>query len=214
MKLYEWIRKTIRETPGLTQRGLAKAMGMNPATVNRMLYGRRHIRAEEVPQIEAYLGRTYAPVSKDAGGYAQDTNDARGGAFSDSARPSFGSGEAGMLSQALIPVYHGNGTSGAAVDWVERHPQQKGSRDAYAVYIVSGEYEPRYYSGELVYIHPGKPPAVAQDCLVETRDGTRRFYRYAGQSQQDIRVSELQNGKDVVLPQHDVAALCAVVGRG
>lgn len=195
MKLYEWIRDTIKTTPGLTQKGLAEAVGMNPATVNRMLYGRRHIRAEEVPLIENYLGATY-------GLKAEEKESRANAALS-------------VPQQNLIPVYQGTaGAGGDIVDWVERHPMQKSCKDAYAFYVASGAYEPRYYSGELVYIHPGKPPAMAQDCLVRRTDGVESLYRYMGQSAQEVTLADLQNGKPVTLPRKDVRALAAVVGRG
>ena len=55
-RIYEKIREILETTPGLTQKGLAERMGLNPAAVNRMLYGRRNIMAEEIPMIEDYLG--------------------------------------------------------------------------------------------------------------------------------------------------------------
>jgi hypothetical protein len=57
MRLHDKIRHILDTTPGLTQRGLAECMGLNPAAVNRMLYGRRNIMAEEIPIIEGYLGQ-------------------------------------------------------------------------------------------------------------------------------------------------------------
>jgi len=203
MKLYEWIRDTIKTTPGLTQKGLAAAVGMNPATVNRMLYGRRHIRAEEVPLIENYLGATYGAATQEGG---EALNGNKGAVTMSPA--------AAMPPQGLIPVYHGATGGDGIVDWVERHPMQKSCQDAYAFYVVSGAYEPRYYSGELVYIHPGKPPAMAQDCLVRRADGAEALYRYMGQSAQEVMLADLQDGADVTLPRTDIRALSAVVGRG
>src|SRR3989338_6069220 len=55
-RIHDRIRELLEITPGLTQKGLAERMGLNPAAVNRMLYGRRNIMAEEIPIIEDYLG--------------------------------------------------------------------------------------------------------------------------------------------------------------
>lgn len=49
-----WIREGLRK-PGKTQRGLAIAMGIDPTGVNRMLRGKRDIKAAEIPKIRAYL---------------------------------------------------------------------------------------------------------------------------------------------------------------
>lgn len=58
MRIHDRIRHVLETTPGLTQRGLAERMGLNPAAVNRMLYGRRNIMAEEIGIIENYLGQS------------------------------------------------------------------------------------------------------------------------------------------------------------
>src|SRR4051812_41867554 len=50
------IAHVLKTTPGLTQKGLAAHMGLNPAAVNRILHGQRKIMFEEVPLIEEYLG--------------------------------------------------------------------------------------------------------------------------------------------------------------
>lgn len=222
MKLHEWIKKTIGDTPGLTQKGLAASVGMNPATVNRMLYGRRHIRAEEVPLIEQYLGQKYQADTGAMPEYTQDKG--QYGAFSDRASAqAFVRPEPQMIQQATIPVRQivdcGANTSftlnyDQVVDWVERHPLQKGSEEAYALYVTSNVFEPRYYIGELVYVHPGRPPAIAQDCLLTAQDGVTYLCRYMGQDADNAMLQDLHTGKDFTLKHLDVSALCAVVGRG
>lgn len=57
LRIHDRIRHVLETTPGLTQRGLAEHMGLNPAAVNRMLYGRRNIMAEEIAIIENYIGQ-------------------------------------------------------------------------------------------------------------------------------------------------------------
>lgn len=56
-RIHDRLRQILENTPGLTQRGLAERMGLNPAAVNRMLYGRRNIMAEEISIIENYIGQ-------------------------------------------------------------------------------------------------------------------------------------------------------------
>ena len=222
MKLHEWIKKTISETPGLTQKGLAASVGMNPATVNRMLYGRRHIRAEEVPLIEQYLGQKYQANAGEMPEYTQDKG--HYGAFSDGrSGQAFARPEPQMLPQTTIPVRQivdcGAHTAFTlnqeqVVDWVERHPLQKGSEEAYALYVTSNVFEPRYYIGELVYVHPGRPPAIAQDCLLSAKGGEAYLCRYMGQGAENVLLQDLHTGQDFTLKHQDVSTLCAVVGRG
>ncbi len=50
----EWIRDGLRN-PKKTQSGLAKALGLAPPAVPRILRGERHIKADEVAVIARYL---------------------------------------------------------------------------------------------------------------------------------------------------------------
>jgi phage repressor protein C with HTH and peptisase S24 domain len=66
---------------------------------------------------------------------------------------------------ALLPVYGvamggDDGKfelNGQTVDRIAAPPGLRGATDAYAVYVVGESMEPRYYAGETVYVHPGKP---------------------------------------------------------
>ena len=51
----EWVASGLKPD-GKTQVGLAKAMGIHPSGVNRLLKGKRQIKAYELPKIAAYLG--------------------------------------------------------------------------------------------------------------------------------------------------------------
>jgi hypothetical protein len=75
-----------------------------------------------------------------------------------------------------MPVYGaGQGSdgwfpwTGEIVDYVPRPPHVAGATQAYAVYVVGSSMEPRYYAGELVYVHPGKPVTVGAFVLVQVR---------------------------------------------
>ncbi len=49
-------------------------------------------------------------------------------------------------------------------DYIERPMSLDGIDDAYAVYIQDSSMEPRYFSGEAVCVHPGRP--ITRDCFV------------------------------------------------
>lgn len=61
----KWIKEGLQR-PGKTQRGLAQAMGIDPTGVNRMLNGKRDIKASELPKIRAYLESTATEPKGDA----------------------------------------------------------------------------------------------------------------------------------------------------
>jgi len=58
--LIKWIKDGL-EKPGKSQRALAKAMNVDPSSVNRILKGTRLIQIDEIKAISAYLGEA-API--------------------------------------------------------------------------------------------------------------------------------------------------------
>lgn len=195
-RLHDRIRTALNAKPGLTQKGLAECMGLNPAAVNRMLHGRRNIMAEEIPIIEAYLGEklTLSPAARREEGAAPPSS-----------------------SLPPIPVYrldNGGLEDKNIVDWTQRHPAQGGVRDAFAVYATSNEMEPRYFKGELVYIHPGRPAEPGRDCLVVPEKGNPFLARLVRESGTKIRIVLLNPSREKEIPAKDVRAVYAVTGRG
>jgi hypothetical protein len=64
--------------------------------------------------------------------------------------------------------------NGEVVDRIRRPPRLSGVKDAFVVYLTGDSMEPRYKPGEPAYIHPGQPPRVGDEVLVELhpeRDG-------------------------------------------
>jgi transcriptional regulator with XRE-family HTH domain len=51
----QWIADALKRT-GRTQRGLADALGLDPAAANRLTKGTRRLKASELPLVERYLG--------------------------------------------------------------------------------------------------------------------------------------------------------------
>ena len=222
--LHEKIRRALETTPGLTQKGLAERMGLNPAAVNRMLYGRRHIRADEIPVIEDYLGIRLELSGANASSeepdfeYRQTRSSERYRGLSDVPQESFAP-PAG--ASYMVPVYgHIGGGSGlnldgqAVTDWVPRHPGQFGIKDAFALYVTSDSMEPRYFRGELVYVHPGRPPEPNRDCLIELHSGQTDIRRFVRQTEKHVRVGQFNPSQEKDIPRKDIKTIYVVIGRG
>ena len=224
-RIHDRIREILENTRGLTQKGLAEHMGMNPAAVNRMLHGQRNIRAEEIPLIEQYIGVRLdlsqpAPNTK----YTQDNRTQVLGKLSDvPLQPLQPFGAPIPEAQQLVPVYGYaagslqkglNLSNGDVVDWVTRHPAQLGTGNAFAVYVFSDSMEPRYFRGELVYVHPGRPPEMSRDCIIEMNNGDAYIKRYLRQSDDKIRVAQFNPPEEKEIAKSDIKAIYAVVGRG
>ena len=59
--------------------------------------------------------------------------------------------------------------NGDVIDMVDRPAALAGVASAYAVYVVGASMEPRYFPGELVMIHPGKPVTPGAFVLVQKK---------------------------------------------
>lgn len=214
MRLHEKIRHHLETTPGLTQRGLAERMGVNPAAVNRMIYGRRNIMADELPIIEDYLG-----VALDLGRTAtapEYQQNARGSArgFSDVRRAEIDGRDTAMQNLPPPVAVYRDRRSDEVIDWAVRHPHQFALRDAYALYVDSEDMQPRYFRGELVYVHPAKPVMTGSDCVVQYNDGRVALRRLVQKSNDKVVVQIFNPAKLEEIPARDIAALHSIVGRG
>lgn len=224
--LHDKIRHALETTPGLTQKGLAERMGLNPAAVNRMLYGRRHIRADEIPVIENYLGtrldlsaNTHVSPPQDFE-YRQKQGATRYRGLSDVPQERLVPPTAAPY---MVPVYgYAAGSfekglnldNGTITDWVPRHPVQFGIKDAFALYVSSDSMEPRYFRGELIYVHPGRPPEINRDCVIELKSGEAYIKRFIRQTDKYIRVAQFNPPQEKDIPKSDIKTIYGVVGRG
>jgi len=72
---------------------------------------------------------------------------------------------------------------GDVIDYVRRPPALMGARDVYALYVEGSSMEPQYFPGDLVYVHPGRPPRSGDAVVVqaavdeETVEATIGIYR-------------------------------------
>lgn len=62
-EIVQWIIRSLRKHPHLTQAGLARALGRSKAAVTYLVTGKRRLTINEIPVVEAYLGEP-APVTK------------------------------------------------------------------------------------------------------------------------------------------------------
>ena len=217
--IYNKIRDVLKSSSGLSQKGLAEAMGVNPAAVNRMLHGARNIKINEVPIIEDYLGIKLDLYSEDSikgkkalGSIAKVMRGEQEGveaSFGQSSKE----GKKTIYARRTdkVPVYDAENKT---VDWVLRHPAQFGVEDAFAVYISSDDMQPRYFYGETVYIHTGRLPEMGKDCLVETHDGTRFIKRFLRQDANKIYFSQFNPERVIEISKSAIKNIYAVVGRG
>lgn len=57
------------------------------------------------------------------------------------------------------------------VDWVPRPTTLQNAQNAYAIFVAGDSMVPKYTAGDLVFAHPGKPPIIGGDVIVQLHDG-------------------------------------------
>ena len=196
-----------------------------------MLHGARNM-ADEIPMIESYLGvrlelsPPIVPVNIECRRDYRSSAQRREFLEAPAVPMSF---SAALMSSCpegavpLVPVYGyaagslqtGLNLSGSeAVDWVTRHPAQFGVRDAFAIYAFSDEMTPRYFQGELVYIHPCRPPQINRDCVIVMKNGDACIKHFLRQNEKKIRIAQFNPPEEKDIPRGEIKAIYAVVGRG
>lgn len=57
--------------------------------------------------------------------------------------------------------------NGTVVDYVRRPPMLTKIGNAFGVYVIGDSMSPRFDHGDLVFVHPGRPPQPGNDVIVE-----------------------------------------------
>ena len=108
--------------------------------------------------------------------------------------------------------------NGDVVDYVTRPPHLAGATNAYAVYVVGSSMEPRYYAGELVYIHPGKPVTTGAFVLVQVKpesegETPRAFMkRLVRRTATKVTFEQFNPPKELDIKASDIQSMHRIVG--
>jgi phage repressor protein C with HTH and peptisase S24 domain len=129
---------------------------------------------------------------------------------------------------ATIPVYSCAlaGTDGSIeisptlIDAVETPPQLSGVSDAYAVRVSGDSMEPRYESGETVYVHPREPIkkgvyVVAQvGDTIETGAVMGYIKKFVSADDQSVVLEQFNPAKKLKFPRNRVRSIHKIVLAG
>lgn len=61
--------------------------------------------------------------------------------------------------------------SGEVIDWLRRPPGLRGARDAYALYVTGVSMEPKYATGDIIFVHPHRPMRSGDIAVIQTIEG-------------------------------------------
>lgn len=212
----EEIRRGLQK-PGKTQRGLAQALGVDPSAVTRLLKGERQLKAAEIEKVRQYLASRSTENEPKPGTDDLETQNFRYASTAPDmpARfdlPVMGTGEGGEEGVMLF--------NGEIVDRIGRPPFLANAVGAYAVYVVGSSMEPRYFPGELLYVHPGKPVTIGSFVLVQARpraDGEAPralIARLEKRTGQKVILGKLNPARQIELQAKDIVSIHKIVGSG
>ncbi|MBI3678031.1 MAG: helix-turn-helix transcriptional regulator [Proteobacteria bacterium] len=199
-----WIKNRLKELPEKSQTGLARALGLHPSAVTRMLNDTRQIKASEIPKITAYFGTQDSPTLHQA------SEPARAYRSGDSI-PVFGTAEGG-----------GDGVvewNGEVIELVPRPPFLADVKDAYALYVVGESMVPRYNPGELIYVHPKRPVSPGGygvfQIRVEGHTAPRALIKQlVRRTSHTIVLAQFNPKKELEIKASSLIAMHRIVGSG
>ena len=108
--------------------------------------------------------------------------------------------------------------NGDVIDMVDRPAALAGVPSAYAVYVVGASMEPRYFAGEMVMIHPGKPVTLGAFVLVQKRpkhDGDpplAAIKRLVKRTASKVTLEQFNPHKSFDIKTDDIVSIHRVVG--
>jgi len=194
-----------REQKGLTQVGLAQSLRVSQSAVAQWESGRSSPSRGLASRIEKLLGITLS-----------DDQDAertlRSKPYGRRPRlPVVGSPAPGDEERILVDdIPRGE---------ILAPPQLEDVKGAKAVYVRGRAMEPRYYAGEVVYLHPTRLPNPGDFVFVVVRESgfpaaVGYIRRFLGEDIVSIRVSTLNPKREELIPREAVVHIATVVGSG
>ncbi len=97
--------------------------------------------------------------------------------------------------------------------------QLEGVAEARAVYVRGRSMEPRYYPGEIVYLHPLRPPNPGDFVFLTVREpgfaaAVGYIRQYVGQDLVHIRTLALSPKREHLVAREDLVGMATIVGSG
>jgi phage repressor protein C with HTH and peptisase S24 domain len=108
--------------------------------------------------------------------------------------------------------------NGDVIDRISRPPSLAGAKDAYALFVNGTSMEPRYFQGELIYVHPGRPVTPGSFVVVqiyrESATPAAWVKQFIRRDQKQIVLRQFNPAKDLKLPVAEVRSIHKIVASG
>jgi len=201
----------------LTQVALARALGVSQSYIAQMEAGRNFPSPALASRIAELVG--LGPPSDDEAGPTLGEVARR---FAEQGRRAAASIERVRLPIVGVPV---PGDEERIIVEPQPHgsilapPQLETVAGAQALYVRGRSMQPRYYPGELVYVHPARPPNPGDFVLALVREpqfpapiGYVR--QYLGEDARHIKLATLNPKRRYVVDRKTLISLATIVGSG
>ena len=218
---------------------MANALGINKSRISEIIGGRRGVKADEIITISNYLEMTEREVIALLSGASatQQTGFAESpapllephprvvGRYSGSFTPETKDLPPPSTMPLDVPVY---GTvvggadgdfemNGEVIDRVRRPAGLTNARNAFALYVVGTSMSPRYDEGDLIFVHPGRPPVTGSDVVIElhAKDEFGRpkalLKTYRGKTPTLLLLAQLNPASEIEIPLTEVKQVIRVL---
>jgi phage repressor protein C with HTH and peptisase S24 domain len=207
----KWIRDGLTRS-GKTQRGLAKAMGIDPSNVSRLLSGQRKLKLEEIDAVAAYFGTGPGAIAPRPPGMAEERL--------------FGWPDIGVRERDVevrgVALGGSEGTflfNGEVVDYMPRAPGLIGAPNAFALYVIGDSMAPRYEPGDMIFLDPGRPVRAGDDVVVELagehgEPGRCYIKRLIRRTPTRLVLKQFNPGQELLFATKDVRAIHRILSVG
>lgn len=213
--------RELRIERGISQDALAKAIGRQKALVSKLENGKIKLNQQYLE----LLSEALACAPADLLGPPSFTKTEKGKSLAKRPMIDRKRVTSGAMPRPFVPVY---GPAAAATpdkvfiteDFiVDRKPtpeELSHVRDGFVMYVAGESMYPRYKPGEMVSVHPYRPPSIGHDCvLVFEADGNAIVKEFAGESddKREWKLRQYNPEKILKVKKSEVRAIYAVVGR-
>jgi len=129
-------------------------------------------------------------------------------------------------SRGMVPVVGRAAASGdpgklimlnEITEYVERPPELDGVSDGFSCYVYGESMVPRFLPNERVYVHPYRPVARGDFCVVQIGDPepeTAYVKRFVSMDDKELVLEQYNPPKEIRFPRKDVRSIGRIVAAG
>lgn len=155
----KWIVAQL-EKSGKSQADLARYLGLAPPQVNKIIKGRREIKSREADAIRQFF-------NVNAGSHTPIVDVRRLDAPTEIPPRSLMPRDVPLLGTVWGGESGDFSMNGETGDYMRRPPRYAGRADLFALFVQGESMQPRYFSGELIYVEKQRPPQNGDHVVVE-----------------------------------------------